>query len=66
LHIYILNIFIYNKKKKFRYNNELLPSSKYYYKFKDYAPRVFRSIREICKISSEDYLVCYKLYIYLV
>jgi len=39
------------------YNNELLPSSKYYYKFKDYAPRVFRSIREICKISSEDYLM---------
>eukprot|EP00833_Pecoramyces_ruminatium_P006239 jgi/Orpsp1_1/1180271/evm.model.c7180000072739.1 len=38
------------------YNNELLPSSKYYYKFKDYAPRVFRSIREIFKISSEDYL----------
>ncbi|ORX87404.1 SAICAR synthase-like protein [Anaeromyces robustus] len=39
------------------YNNELLPSSKYYYKFKDYAPRVFRSIREIFKISSEDYLM---------
>jgi len=36
---------------------ELLPSSKYYYKFKDYAPRVFRSIREIFKISSEDYLM---------
>jgi len=39
------------------YNNELLPSSKYYYKFKDYAPRVFRSIREIFKISSENYLM---------
>jgi 1-phosphatidylinositol-4-phosphate 5-kinase len=39
------------------YNNELLPSSKYYYKFKDYAPRVFRSIREMFKISSEDYLM---------
>ncbi|ORX54791.1 SAICAR synthase-like protein [Piromyces finnis] len=39
------------------YNNELLPSSKYYYKFKDYAPRVFKSIREICKISSEEYLI---------
>jgi len=38
-------------------NNELMPSSSYYYKFKDYAPWVFRSIREICKIDTADYLV---------
>ncbi|OUM67930.1 hypothetical protein PIROE2DRAFT_22775, partial [Piromyces sp. E2] len=37
--------------------NELLPSSKYYYKFKDYAPRIFKAIREMYKISSEDYLM---------
>jgi len=38
-------------------NNELLPSSEYYYKFKDYAPWVFRSIREMCKIDTTDYLM---------
>jgi len=38
-------------------NNELMPSSEYYYKFKDYAPWVFRSIREICKIDTADYLM---------
>jgi len=38
-------------------NNELMPSSEYYYKFKDYAPMVFRSIREICKIDTTDYLM---------
>jgi len=34
-----------------------MPSSKYYYKFKDYAPLVFRSIREMCKIDTADYLM---------
>jgi len=38
-------------------NNELLPSSEYYYKFKDYAPWVFRSIRDMCKIDTADYLM---------
>ncbi|ORX47297.1 hypothetical protein BCR36DRAFT_584805 [Piromyces finnis] len=38
-------------------NNELMPSSEYYYKFKDYAPLVFRSIREICKIDTTEYLM---------
>jgi len=38
-------------------NNELMPSSEYYYKFKDYAPWVFRSIREMCKIDTTDYLM---------
>ncbi|OUM70266.1 hypothetical protein PIROE2DRAFT_25069, partial [Piromyces sp. E2] len=37
--------------------NELTPSSKYDFKFKDYAPWVFRSIRDICNIDQADYLM---------
>jgi hypothetical protein len=37
--------------------NELTPSSKYDFKFKDYAPWVFRYIREHFKIEAADYLV---------
>jgi hypothetical protein len=37
--------------------NELTPSSKYDFKFKDYAPWVFRSIREHFKIEAADYLI---------
>lgn len=37
--------------------NEMTPSSMYEFKFKDYAPWVFRNIREIFKIEAADYLV---------
>ncbi|KAG4095197.1 SAICAR synthase-like protein [Neocallimastix lanati (nom. inval.)] len=37
--------------------NELTPSSKYDFKFKDYAPWVFREIRNICNIDQADYLM---------
>lgn len=37
--------------------NELTPSSKYDFKFKDYSPWVFRYIRELFKIEAADYLV---------
>jgi len=37
--------------------NELTPSSKYDFKFKDYAPWVFRAIRDICNIDQADYLM---------
>ena len=37
--------------------NELTPSSRYDFKFKDYAPWVFRYIREHFKIEAADYLV---------
>ncbi|KAI3644450.1 hypothetical protein MP228_010614 [Amoeboaphelidium protococcarum] len=37
--------------------NELTPSSKYDFKFKDYAPWVFRRIRELFKIEAADYLI---------
>lgn len=44
-----------------RYNflqtsNEMAPS-KYEFRFKDYAPWVFRSLREAFKIDAADYLV---------
>ena len=41
--------------------NELTPSSKYDFKFKDYAPWVFRYIREHFKIEAADYLVFARL-----
>ncbi|KAF9303991.1 Phosphatidylinositol-4-phosphate 5-kinase [Mortierella antarctica] len=37
--------------------NELTPSSKYDFKFKDYAPWVFRHLREDFHIDASDYLV---------
>ncbi|CAG8773935.1 11810_t:CDS:2, partial [Acaulospora morrowiae] len=37
--------------------NELTPSAKYDFKFKDYAPWVFRSLREFFRIDAADYLV---------
>ncbi|CAI2177055.1 1382_t:CDS:10 [Funneliformis geosporum] len=37
--------------------NELTPSAKYDFKFKDYAPSVFRSLREFFHIDAADYLV---------
>uniref|UniRef100_A0A1D1XEN8 1-phosphatidylinositol-4-phosphate 5-kinase n=1 Tax=Anthurium amnicola TaxID=1678845 RepID=A0A1D1XEN8_9ARAE len=37
--------------------NELTPSAKYDFKFKDYAPWVFRSLREFFHIDAADYLV---------
>ncbi|KAF9381587.1 Phosphatidylinositol-4-phosphate 5-kinase [Mortierella sp. AD011] len=37
--------------------NELTPSSKYDFKFKDYAPWVFRNLREDFHIDASDYLV---------
>ncbi|KAJ3124531.1 Phosphatidylinositol-4-phosphate 5-kinase [Nowakowskiella sp. JEL0407] len=41
--------------------NELTPTSEYDFKFKDYAPWVFRRIREIFRVDSSDYLVNHKL-----
>ncbi|KAF2230209.1 SAICAR synthase-like protein [Viridothelium virens] len=37
--------------------NELTPSAKYDFKFKDYAPWVFRHLRRIFKIDPADYLM---------
>ncbi|KAK9766396.1 Phosphatidylinositol-4-phosphate 5-kinase [Basidiobolus ranarum] len=37
--------------------NEMTPSSKYDFKFKDYAPWVFRHLRELFGIDSAEYLV---------
>ncbi|KAF9924650.1 Phosphatidylinositol-4-phosphate 5-kinase [Linnemannia zychae] len=37
--------------------NELTPSSKYDFKFKDYAPWVFRNLREYFHIDASDYLM---------
>ena len=37
--------------------DELTPSSKYDFKFKDYAPWVFRAIRDVSRIDPADYLV---------
>ena len=37
--------------------NELTPSSKYDFKFKDYCPYVFRMIRDIFHVDAADYLV---------
>jgi 1-phosphatidylinositol-4-phosphate 5-kinase len=37
--------------------NELTPSAKYDFKFKDYAPWVFRSLREKFKLDPADYLM---------
>lgn len=37
--------------------NELTPSSKYDFKFKDYAPNVFRELREMFGLDPADYLV---------
>lgn len=37
--------------------NELIPSSKYDFKFKDYAPWVFRHLRELFKLDPADYLI---------
>ena len=40
-----------------RTGNELTPSAKYDFKFKDYAPWVFRRLREYFHIDAADYLV---------
>ena len=37
--------------------NELTPSSKYDFKFKDYSPWVFRELRELFKIDAAEYLI---------
>lgn len=37
--------------------NELTPSAKYDFKFKDYAPEVFRELRHIFRLDPADYLV---------
>jgi hypothetical protein len=37
--------------------NELTPGVKYDFKFKDYAPWVFRNLRESFKIDPADYMV---------
>ncbi|KAK9462879.1 uncharacterized protein V1516DRAFT_199379 [Lipomyces oligophaga] len=37
--------------------NEMTPSAKYAFKFKDYAPWVFRHLRELFQIDPADYLI---------
>lgn len=37
--------------------NELIPSSKYDFKFKDYSPWVFRHLRELFQLDPADYLM---------
>ncbi len=37
--------------------DELTPQSQYDFKFKDYAPWVFRSVREAFRIDTSDYLI---------
>ncbi|KAK9467780.1 hypothetical protein V1512DRAFT_260050 [Lipomyces arxii] len=39
------------------YGTELTPSAKYDFKFKDYAPWVFRHLRQLFKIDPADYLM---------
>jgi 1-phosphatidylinositol-4-phosphate 5-kinase len=40
---------------------ELIPTSSYHFKFKDYAPWPFRHIREAFKIDQKDYLSSMKI-----
>jgi hypothetical protein len=41
----------------YRTGNELTPYSKYDFKFKDYAPWVFRELRDLFRIDPAEYLV---------
>ncbi|KAJ2792945.1 Phosphatidylinositol-4-phosphate 5-kinase, partial [Coemansia guatemalensis] len=50
----------YDAQHKYSFDvvgDEMTPSSRYDFKFKDYAPWVFRCIREAFHLSTEDYLV---------
>ncbi|KAF2267618.1 SAICAR synthase-like protein [Lojkania enalia] len=50
----------FEAKHKFSFDitgNELTPSAKYDFKFKDYAPWVFRRLRTIFRLDPADYLV---------
>jgi len=50
----------YGAKHKFTFDivgNELTPSAKYDFKFKDYAPWVFRELREYFHLDPADYLL---------
>ncbi|KAF2707414.1 SAICAR synthase-like protein [Pleomassaria siparia CBS 279.74] len=50
----------FDAKHKFSFDitgNELTPSAKYDFKFKDYAPWVFRHLRSTFKLDPADYLV---------
>ncbi|PZD45076.1 MSS4, Phosphatidylinositol-4-phosphate 5-kinase [Pyrenophora tritici-repentis] len=50
----------FDAKHKFSFDitgNELTPSAKYDFKFKDYAPWVFRHLRNTFKLDPADYLV---------
>ena len=50
----------YTARHKFSFDivgNELTPSTKYDFKFKDYAPWIFRDIREFFYLDPSDYLV---------
>ncbi|EDO15246.1 hypothetical protein Kpol_1029p20 [Vanderwaltozyma polyspora DSM 70294] len=50
--------FSFTKKLAFDYHgNELTPSSQYAFKFKDYAPEVFRELRAMFGLDPADYLV---------
>lgn len=55
-----LQIEDYKAKHKFTFDiigNELTPSAKYDFKFKDYAPWVFRELREYFHLDPADYLL---------
>lgn len=55
-----LNAEDFKTTKKLSFNiegNELTPSSKYDFKFKDYCPEVFRDLRSIFGIDPADYLM---------
>ncbi|EEB06807.1 1-phosphatidylinositol-4-phosphate 5-kinase Its3 [Schizosaccharomyces japonicus yFS275] len=50
----------FTAKHKFTFDitgNELTPSAKYDFKFKDYAPWVFRHLRQLFHLDAADYLV---------
>ena len=50
----------FDAKHKFSFDitgNELTPSAKYDFKFKDYAPWVFRHLRTIFRLDPADYLI---------
>jgi hypothetical protein len=46
-----------NNNNKYRTGNELTPGVMYDFKFKDYAPWVFRYLREKFHIDAADYMV---------
>jgi 1-phosphatidylinositol-4-phosphate 5-kinase len=52
-----IQYFFLQANQMFRTGNELTPSAKYDFKFKDYAPWVFRNLRSKFKLDPADYLM---------